>query len=221
MKLSSQALTVLTLAAVVAILAIILVYRQNTAPAAATTTDVDFQLDRQPVMGDPDAPATIISFEDFKCPICEQYERQVVPQVERELVETGEANMAFVNFQFLGPDSITAGIAGECAYQQDPDLFWDYKTAIFRAQGPENETWATRDRLVQVAREVVPDLDAEELSQCIEEERTRDEVDLDNRIAREAGATGTPTVFVNGTKLDNWQFADIEAAVERATAQSE
>ncbi len=67
MKLSSQALTVLTLAAVVAILAIILVYRQNTAPAAATTTDGDFQLDRQPVMGDPDAPATIISFEDFKC----------------------------------------------------------------------------------------------------------------------------------------------------------
>ncbi|MEX2540154.1 MAG: thioredoxin domain-containing protein [Trueperaceae bacterium] len=108
-----------------------------------------------------DAPATIVAFKDFKCPVCQRFEESVVPLIEQRLVEPGKAKLVFINLQFIAPDSVTAGIAGECAYQQDEQLFWEYKTIIFRTQGNERETWATPERLTQLARDYVPDLDAE------------------------------------------------------------
>ena len=176
---------------------------------------MDLNLDEQPMLGDPDAPATIAAFEDFKCPVCRRFEEEVFPRVEREIIDTGKAKMHFINFQFLGPDSTTAGIASECAYRQSEEAFWDYKTIIYRSQGPESEEWATPGRLVELAG-YGPDLDTEALATCIEERRYEDEVQQDGERARAAGATGTPTVLVNGEQLESWTFESIEAAVNAA-----
>ena len=206
-------LTIITAVIAVAIAIGFVLWQQRPEPAGAT--EVDFRLDEQPILGDPNAPATIIAFEDFMCPVCRRFEETVFPRIEQELVATGEANMAFINFQFIGPGSTTAGIAGECAYEQDPEAFWDYKTIIYRAQGPESEDWATPERLVELAS-YQGSLDTEALAQCIEERRYADEVRQDYEIAVAAGATGTPTVLVDGRKLSGWDFETIRAAVEEA-----
>lgn len=118
MKLSPQKVTLYTIGLfVVALVALIAWQRLAPTPAApAAPFAGDFNLENQPLIGDPDAPVTIVAFEDFKCPVCKQFEEDVYPQIVNELVETGQANMYFMNFQFIGPDSTTAGIAGECAY---------------------------------------------------------------------------------------------------------
>ena len=206
-------LTIIT--AVIAVVVVIAFVLWQQRPEPAPTTEVNFRLEEQPLLGDPDAPATIIAFEDFMCPVCRRFEETVFPQIEEELVATGKANMAFINFQFIGPGSTTAGIAGECAYEQDPEAFWDYKTIIYRAQGPESEDWATPERLVELAS-YQGSLDTEALAQCIEERRYADEVRQDYEIAVAAGATGTPTVLVDGRKLSGWDFETIRAAVEEA-----
>lgn len=56
-------------------------------PAAAFTGG--FDLENQPLIGDPDAPATIVAFEDFKCPVCKQLEEDACGQVVHNLIETG------------------------------------------------------------------------------------------------------------------------------------
>ena len=222
MKLNSRNLTTATLVVLaVLILGYILFVQFSGGPAESTTGDADFRIAEQPMLGDPEAPVTIVSLEDFKCPVCQRFEQTVVPQVEEELIETGRANLVFVNYQFLGPDSVTAGIAGECVYQQDEELFWEYKTILFRAQGDERQQWATPARLVQLAREYVPDIDAEELEQCIEDRRYEDEVAQDLAAAQASGATGTPTVFVNGERLADWSFQAIERAVAEATPEQQ
>ena len=217
MNISPRALTLVTVVAVVAIFAIILVNRGQ-APAAAQlqTTDVDFQIERQPVLGDPDAPVTIVSFEDYRCPSCRSFEETVKPQIVSEFIETGQANLVSINFPVLGPESVTAAVAAECVYAQDPAQFWDYKAAVYRVQGPQNQSWATPARLVEVAHESAPDIDHEQLSQCIENRDTEQEVDADRQIARQAGVSGTPTVFVDNQRLPNWQIATVRSAVEAA-----
>ena len=45
------------------------------------------------------------------------------------------------------------------------------------------------------------DIDADELSECLAEERFASEVESDARYAMDLGATGTPTFFINGIPL--------------------
>jgi protein-disulfide isomerase len=218
MKLSPQNLTLYTIVFLVIALAGLIAWQRlpPTPSAPAAPFAGDFELEDQPLIGDPDAPATIVAFEDFKCPVCKAFEEDAYPQIVNELVETGQANMYFMNFQFIGPDSTTAGIAGECAYRQDEAAFWDYKTYIYRAQGPESEEWATPELLVDLAREYVPALDADALAQCIDERRYEDAVAADREIGDQAGVDGTPSLFVNGQKLESWDYATVQAAVEAA-----
>jgi Protein-disulfide isomerase len=214
MKLSPQRLTLYTIGLLVVVLVGLIAW-QRLAPASSTPAAFtgDFDLENQPMIGDPDAPATIVAFEDFKCPVCKAFEDDAYPQIINELVQTGQAKMYFMNFQFIGPDSTTAGIAGECAYRQDEAAFWDYKTYIYRAQGPESEEWATPQLLVDLARENVPALDADELANCIDERRHEDTVVEDYEIGQQAGVSGTPSLFVNGQKLESWDYATVQAAV--------
>ena len=217
LKTIPQKLIIATLVVVAAVILGFVLLRPGTTEVA-TSGPVDYQLADQPMIGDPDAPATIIAFEDFKCPVCKAFEETEYPRVISELVETGKAKMYFINFQFIGPDSVTAGIAGECAYRQSEAAFWDYKTVIYRAQGPESEAWATPGRLVELA-DYEGDLDTDALETCIEERRYEDEVLQDKEIARQAGATGTPTIVVNGESLSGWDFETIRAAVENTNPE--
>lgn len=221
MKLNSRTLTTATLAVLGVLIVGYIIYAQVGGGTAEPAGSADFRISEQPMLGDPEAPVTILSLEDFKCPVCQRFEQTVVPRIEEELIETGRANMVFINYQFLGPDSITAGIAGECVYHQEEELFWEYKTILFRAQGNEQEVWATPGRLVQLAREYVPDIDTEELEQCIEERRYEDEVARDRTAAQAAGATGTPTVIVNGERLADWSYQNIERAVAEAAPEQQ
>lgn len=216
MKLTPQRLTLTTVIVLaVALFGLVAWQRLAPQPAAAAFTG-DFDLENQPMIGDPDAPATIVAFEDFKCPVCKAFEDDAYPQIVNELVETGQAKLYFMNYQFLGPDSTTAGIAGECALAQDEAAFWDYKTYVYRAQGPESEAWATPELLVDLAREYVPALDADELAGCIDERRFEDAVAADYELGQQAGVDATPTVFVNGQKLESWGFEAVQAAVAAA-----
>ena len=214
----AQRLTLMTGVVIALALVGIIVYSQfqpePTAPSAAANGELNYE--GQPVLGDAAAPVTIAVFEDFKCPACAFFEESAFPRVERELVDTGAAKVVFFNYPFLGPDSTTAAIASECAFSQSESAFWEYKTILYRSQGPENQRWATPARLTELAETYVPDLDSEALSSCIEERAFEGEVTAEREMGTAAGVQGTPSVFVNGEKVESERvvtFEDIQAAI--------
>ena len=214
----AQRLTLITGVVIALALVGIIVYSQfqpePTAPSVAADGELNYE--GQPVLGDANAPVTIAVFEDFKCPACAFFEENAFPQIERELVDTGEAKIVFFNYPFLGPDSTTAAIASECAYTQSESAFWEYKTILYRSQGPESQQWATSARLTELAETYIPDLDSEALNACIEERTFEDEVAAEREMGTAAGVQGTPSVFVNGTKVESPRvvtFEDIQAAI--------
>lgn len=213
---TAQRLTLATLIILALGLAGFIAYRQFAPEPAAADVSGELELDGQPLLGDPTAPVAIAVFEDFKCPACQFFDAEVMPQIERELVDTGRARFYFMNYPFIGPDSTTAALAGECVYNQDPDAFWGFKTAVFRSQGPESEAWATPAFLADLARNNFPDLDADALQSCTEDETFAENVAADRAMGEAAGVQGTPAVFINGQLQENFQFADIERAVEAA-----
>lgn len=215
----AQRLTVITLGVLAAAILGVILYFQFAPQGQGPGTEAasgELELQSQPMLGAPDAPVEIAVFEDFKCPACAFFDENVLPQVERELVQTGEAKVYFVNWPFLGPDSTTAAIASECAYEQDEAAFWNFKTFIFRSQGDETQQWATPARLADIARNNVPALDADELQTCIQEERYADAVQADREMGNRVGVGGTPTVFVDGVALSDFSFETIRGAVQNA-----
>ncbi len=203
---NAQRLTLITAAVLVlGIFGFIIFNRVR--PTTATqqpATQVDpskLSYDGQPALGDPNAPVKLAMFEDFKCPACKNFEEAVWPKIERDYVDTGKVQAFFI-YQQVIPNSTVAGVAGECVLEQNPDLFWDYKTIVYRAQGNEAQDWATASKMVELARTYVPDINADELSTCLSENRYADRIEADTAMGKAVGVSGTPSLFINGQKLE-------------------
>lgn len=230
---NAQRLTIITaVVLVVAVLGVVIFSRTRpgTARTGQTTTtqttagqsapdSSKLSYEGQPAFGSADAPVKIAIFEDFKCPACKYFDENVWPKLEKDYLSTNQAQAYFMNYPFLAPDSTTAAIAGECVYQQNEANFWEYKAIIYRSQGQESQAWATPSRLVELAREYVPDINTDELKTCLDEKRHAEEVKNDFEMGNVVGVRGTPSVFVNGTKVENANdYTQLKALIDEALA---
>lgn len=134
-------------AVIVAIVAIVI--SNNSIPTASTQAYSDLPKSRLPdggfVIGDPDAPVTVVEFADFACPHCQDYSRDISKFVE-EYVITGKARFEYRMFisaadPTYGP--YTAQLA-ECADTLQPGTFWQAHDVLFElgSRARFNETTA-------------------------------------------------------------------------------
>lgn len=168
----------------------------------------------QPTLGDDGAPVKVILFENFLCEHCKAFEEDAFAQLKRDYIDTGKVQAYYVNLAWGEEDAFNAGLAGECTYRQDEAAFWPYKTALFRAQGAEGETWATVDTLVRVAQKSVPELDAADLRACITGKRYESEVERDIELGDYVGVEGTPSIVVGDEGFQNPSFAALQTAID-------
>jgi protein-disulfide isomerase len=190
-------------------------------PAEQAVAESGFRLEQQPSRGSADAPVKVVEFGDFKCPACAGFHKNVYTPLVREFVWSNQVEFYFINYQVIGPDSITSGSAGECLYEQDESAFWEYYDYIHENQGVEARVWATEDWIMDAVREHIPGLNETELQQCIANETFKDRVDQDRDIGVSAGVTGTPSVFVNGQKITNWSYGPLKQAILQALEEAE
>jgi protein-disulfide isomerase len=95
---------------------------------------------RDVILGDPDAPVTIIEYGDYQCSFCTRFYTDVQPVIEQEYVATGKANFVFRDFPFLGQESYAAGEAVECA--KELGKFWEYHNALYAANYEHGTVYA-------------------------------------------------------------------------------
>ncbi|WP_124726969.1 DsbA family protein [Staphylospora marina] len=168
-----------------------------------------------PTIGQASAPVKLVEFGDFKCPACKMFHDSIWPVIKKEYIDTGKAQMTFVNFQFIGPDSITAGMAGEAVYRQNPDAFWKFYEAVYANQGEESKQWATPEFLTDLIRKHVPEVDADKVAQDLAAKTHEKDVLDDNRLAQKNQIDGVPAVYVNGKKVNGLDLNELKAAIEK------
>ena len=61
---------------------------QNQLPTGQPTPIVKISADNDPIIGDPNAPISIIEFSDFQCPFCARFHIQTLPSILEEYVES-------------------------------------------------------------------------------------------------------------------------------------
>jgi protein-disulfide isomerase len=148
-------------------------------------------------LGDPQAPVSVVVFEDFQCPACQQYTQNIETQVITNYVDAGKVYYQFKNWAFIGPESLQAANAAMCA--ADQNRFWDYHDILFANHTGENVGNFTDKRLTAFAESL--GLDMKAFSACFSINQHSTEIQQSYAEGQTMGVTGTPAVFVNGTQV--------------------
>ena len=146
-----------------------------------------------PILGDSLAPITIVEFGDYQCHQCYNWFHDTKPMIMRDYIETGKANLVFVDFAFLGKDSPKAAQATYCA--ADQNMYWEYHNSLYTLQESKIDNgWASSERLKAFAFNL--NLDMELFNDCLDTEKYSKRVQYNSQQARDNGVQGTPSFFI-------------------------
>ncbi len=168
------------------------------------------------VLGDANAPVTVVEYADFQCPVCKRAETSIVSRIEKDYVQQGKVKIEFRMFPFLGQESFNAAQAAEAA--RDQGKFWEYHDALFNAQGTENGGNFTYEKLVALAGQV--GLDVPKFEATLSANTYLAPIQSEADAARANGVSSTPTFFIGETKILGAQpYAQFQAAIDTALAK--
>jgi len=184
----------------------------NVPATAVTLTPEQLQRVKGMSRGREDAPITIYEFADYACPHCAQYAALIEPVIVERMVNTGRARYVFYEFPLQFRWSWLAARAGRCANEQGK--FWEFHPMIFARQSD----WAfDSDPLSKwgpLAQQV--GLDQGKFEECVRSDRYQKEVTESSQLGNSLGVGGTPTLFVNGRKIETPNsYAQFEEEVRR------
>ena len=163
-----------------------------------------------PVLGNPDAPVTIIEYGAYGCPACRTWHQAGI--IDQILDAYGDqVNFVFRDFPVISPayDTMAAEIA-QCALDQSEDGFWAFHDALYSFV----TVGSAASDLMRVGAQV--GLDAGALSACYDAGTHRETVKYDENRARSLGLRGTPSFMVNDQRLYTPSPEGLQQAIEEA-----
>ncbi|HTP10925.1 MAG TPA: thioredoxin domain-containing protein [Anaerolineae bacterium] len=173
-------------------------------PAAATNTAKAIGNS----LGDANAPVQLEVYADFQCPICGQFDRGTLKQIEDKYVNNGKVRIIFNHFAFIGNESTRAAEASECANAQGK--FWQYADTLFNNQAGENQGAFSDANLEKFAQQV--GLDMTQYKTCMDQDTYLGKIQTSSLGAQQRGVDSTPTLFINGQKVvGNISLAQFES----------
>lgn len=168
------------------------------APTAASSTSVPNKAaleSVQPgdhVLGDANAPITVIEYASLTCSHCAHFHTQILPEIKKKWIDTGKVKLIYRDFPLDQVAAKAAQIA-ECAGN---DRYFGVVDLIFRSQ-PQ---WATAsDPLADLAKPLrIAGLGENEIKACLANEAMSNAVIKDYQGGEAMGVNSTPTLFING-----------------------
>jgi protein-disulfide isomerase len=161
----------------------------SAAPAAPEGKQ-DVKVGDAPVKGPAGAKVTVVAFSDFQCPFCSRAV-PVMKQIEDEY--KGKVKIAFKQLPLPFHDK--AHLAAEAALAaNEQGKFWQMHDKLFA-----NQQALDRPSLEKYAEEL--GLNMTKFKAALDSGKFKDKVDADAKEGAAVGATGTPTFFINGTKV--------------------
>ena len=193
-------------------------------PQAPTIATVD--LGHFPIQGDKNAKVAIVEFADLRCPFCKQFFDTTEPQIMKDYVNTGKVQFVFRQFEFLGPSSVVAGNAAECA--NDQGKFWPFHDYLYKNQPSETDTSLySSDKLTPIAQSL--GMNGNTFKNCLDNNKFQKNVDGDKAAGDAAGVTGTPSFVIGKLGSDGkvtgqlvvgaLPYASLKTTIDQALGQ--
>ncbi|MCS6789291.1 MAG: DsbA family protein [Patescibacteria group bacterium] len=160
------------------------------------------------VLGNPNAPVTIIAYSDYECPFCEKFFRETEGLIKKDYIETGKVKMIYRDFPLTSHQyAMPAALAANCAKEQNK--FWEYHNEIFK-----NQNNLVNFDFIGAAKKL--GLNENKFKTCFESKKYENQIQNSIKEAISIGVNGTPTFFVNGQQVVGAQpYSNFKAIIER------
>lgn len=200
----------------------------GTGPGAAPKVNIkDVKTDGNPYIGQANAPVTIAFWSDFQCPYCKAAEVGGIPQIPtppalpdviKNYVDTGKVKIVFMDFTFLGPDSVTASEYNRAVWSLYPDKYFAWRTAMYTAQDEENGGFGNAASIDKLTATIVG-IDAAKVAADVKANKAAYDaaIEADRAEAAKVGVNATPSFVVGTTMIPGAvPYATLQAAIEAA-----
>ena len=145
-----------------------------------------------PILGDPNAPITLVEFGDYQCHYCNVFFQSIEKDILKNYVDTGKVKIIFKDYNIIGEDSVIASQGAHCA--NDQGLFWEYHDILYSNWTGENNGWASPENLAIFAQQI--GLNMNKWSECMKKGSHSQIILKSNDDARTLELTGTPAFFI-------------------------
>lgn len=184
---------------------------EQSEPTAAQISDYGI------VLGDQDAPTTVTVYEDLQCPACASLEMAVGQKVSDGL-DDGSIKVDYRLISFLDDASTNeyssraANAAVVVLEEAGPEVFKEFHDELFAQQPAEGGAGYTDEELIDLAVDagaeeaaVTPGIEGKIYDQWITNATEQSSQD---------GVRGTPTVEIDGERVEDDPVSAINAAVD-------
>ena len=178
-------------------------------PTKQPSIPIKISIDNDPIIGNPNAPITIIEFSDFQCPFCARFHVETLPSIMDEYINDGQVKLVFRDFpiQSIHPNALPASVAAECANEQKK--FKEMHDVLFENQ----KEWSNQSidnvmiKFNQYASKI--GLEEEKFDSCLKNGKYIEEIQKDLDDGRTYGISGTPGFFVGNDQIG---FVELKGA---------
>jgi protein-disulfide isomerase len=162
-------------------------------------------------VGKASAPVTVTEFGDLECSVCDMFatppsftnpEHEAGTGLEDQLIDQdvrdGTVKLAYRSMQTATPDASAFDlqqVAAEAAGLQGKE--WYFVELFYNEQGAEGSDYVTSSFLDGIAKQI-PGLNYAQWLAALSDSKLLSQVNADDAAAQADGATGTPTLVVQG-----------------------
>lgn len=148
---------------------------------------------------------TIEYFGDFQCPACIRFSHALLPILE-EFAGSGKLVIIYKQFPLtsIHKNAYRDSIAALCSAEQGKYMFYK-KSLIALEEAKEGASVSDSDR-VDATKD--SGIDTSIFAQCLKDDRYKSSVDRDMKEGDDKRVNSTPTLILDGTKLDLSIFRD-------------
>jgi protein-disulfide isomerase len=145
------------------------------------------------VIGDPDAPITVVEYASLTCPHCATFHQETLPKLKENFIAPGKVKLVFRHYP-LDKRALRAAMLTECF---EGDRFFTVLGILFKQQ----QRWAQAENPDEHFRKLggMAGLSPDKVNACLNDGATRDAILQRQLKAREqAGIRSTPSFIVDG-----------------------
>jgi protein-disulfide isomerase len=192
-------------------------------PYAEVMSKIDVK--GRPSRGNKDAKVVVVNYDDFECPFCSRMHATLFPEILKEYGDRILIIYKDYPLEEIHPWSVHAAVDANCLNTQNVDAYWDYadylhanQHAVTGVKGKAGQSEALDKLAAEQGQK--HNLDMSKLQACVkaqDDKAVRASLDEGDAV----GVNATPTLFVNGQKLDGAvPVEQVRETIDRALADA-
>lgn len=173
--------------------------------------------DTDMVHGSKDAPITLVEYASMTCPHCAAFQKEVIPSLNKDYVETGKVKLVFREF----PLDAIARMASAVARCLKGDAYFSFVDLLFANQ----QDWIKRSASGQYTKESILEglsqigrqagMPSDKVAACADDMANLALVDANWKEGQDRyKVNSTPSFFINGTPHGPMVYDDLKKVLD-------